>query len=184
MPVISGTSVAFFEESDLTRHDIHLAMIFLLIIAVALAVQAAGIMLAASFASKLFLRVDRIANEVQGRALPLIDKTHTLIEELTPKIQATTTNVEQISYTIREKVDELGATVTQLNETVQGINLRTRAQVSRVDGIVTDALVATEEISATVQQGIRGPIRQISGVIAGLRAGIDTLIERSPFGRG
>jgi methyl-accepting chemotaxis protein len=183
MPVLSGAAVAVFQESELTRHDIHLAMIFLLIIAIALAVQAAGIVVAASFASKLLLRVDNIANEVQGRALPLIDKTHALIGDLSPKIQAVTTNVEQISYTVREKVDELSATVTQLNETVQSINLRTRSQVSRVDGIVTDALMATEEISSTVQQGIKAPIRQIAGVVAGLKAGMETLIARSPFGK-
>ncbi len=96
-----------------------------------------------------------------------------------------TENAEQISYTVRAKVDELGVTVSELNDTVREFNGRTRAQVARVDGIVSDALGATEEISHTVQQGIKAPVRQIAGIIAGLKAGIETLIERSPFkGRG
>ena len=56
-------------------------------------------------------------------------------------------------------------------------------QVTRVDGIVSDALEATAEISQTLQQGIKGPVRQIAGVIAGFRAGLETLIQRSPFNR-
>jgi hypothetical protein len=43
--------------------------------------------------------------------------------------------------------------------------------------------MATEEISSTVQQGIKAPIRQIAGVVAGLKAGMETLIARSPFGK-
>jgi uncharacterized protein YoxC len=127
--------------------------------------------------------VDGIANIVEQRTGPILDRTNELLRDLSPKIHTVSTNVEQISYTVRAKVGELGATVSQLNETVQEINGRTRAQVSRVDGIVTNALVATEEISHTVQQGIKAPVRQIAGVIAGLKAGLETLIARSPFGK-
>jgi methyl-accepting chemotaxis protein len=164
--------------------DNHLAMIFVGIIAAALVVQAIGVVIAASFAAKLLYRVDGIANEIHDRTLPLIDKTNAIVQDLAPKIQGFTENAEQISYTVRAKVDELAVTVSELNATVQGINGRARMQVTRVDGIVTNALVATEEIAESVQQSIKVPVRQIAGVIAGLKAGLETLIERSPFGRG
>jgi hypothetical protein len=45
-------------------------------------------------------------------------------------------------------------------------------------------VTATAEISGAVQEGIKVPVRQMVGVLAGLRAGLETLIERSPFGRG
>jgi uncharacterized protein YoxC len=181
MPVLSGAAVVFLQESELSRHDIHLAMIFLFIIALALVVQAIGVVICGGFAAKLLHRVDSIGDIVEKRTGPMLDKTNQILHDLAPKVQSFTENAEQISYTVRAKVDELGVTVSELNETVREINGRTRAQVSRVDGIVTDALVATEEISQTVQQGIRGPVRQIAGVIAGLKAGLETLIERSPF---
>jgi methyl-accepting chemotaxis protein len=98
-------------------------------------------------------------------------------------VQGITENVEQISYTVRGKVDELGVTVSQLNQTVSEINGRTRVQVSRVDGIVTDALTATQEISSSVQHSIKGPVKQVAGLVAGVKAGLETLIARSPFGR-
>jgi ABC-type transporter Mla subunit MlaD len=135
-------------------------------------------------AGRLLLRFNSIGDVIEKKIGPILDQTQRIVAELTPKIEALSENAQQISYTIRDKVDELGATVTQLNQTVQEINGRTRIQVSRVDGIVTNALVATEEISASVQQSIRTPVKQIAGLVAGVKAGIETLIERSPFGRG
>jgi uncharacterized protein YoxC len=184
MPVLSGAAVVLLQESEFTRHDIHLAMIFLFIIALALVVQAIGVLIGSAFVSKLLHRVDTIGDIVEQRTGPMLDKTNALLDDLTPKIRSFTENADQISYTVRAKVDELGATVSELNDTVREINGRARVQVSRVDGIVTEALTTTEDISRTVQQGIKAPVRQIAGVIAGLRAGIETLIERSPFGKG
>ncbi len=183
MPVLSGVAVVFLQESELTRHDIHLAMIFLAIIALALVVQAIGVMISGAFAAKLLHRVDGIADIVEQRTGPMLDKTNQLLHELAPKVQSFSENAEQISSTVRAKVDELAVTVGELNDTVREFNGRTRTQVARVDGIVSDALGATEEISQTVQNGIKAPVRQIAGIIAGLKAGIETLIERSPFGR-
>lgn len=183
MPVLSGAAFVVVEESELTRHDIHLAMIFLAIIALALVVQAIGVLISGVFGAKLLQRVEGIADIVEKRTGPMLDKTNQILHELAPKVQSLTENAEQISYTVRTKVDELAVTVGELNDTVRELNGRTRAQVVRVDGIVSDALGATEEISHTVQQGIKVPVRQIAGIIAGLKAGIETLIERSPFGR-
>jgi methyl-accepting chemotaxis protein len=176
---VAGT--ALWQETGLTAHDVHWAMIFIGLIAAALVVQAIGVLIAGSFAAKLFRRVDGIASELHERTTPLIDKATALVQELAPKVTAITQNVEQASYTVREKVDELGATVSQLNETVQGINERTRLQVVRVDGIVADALQATEQISESIQAGIRVPIRQVAGVVAGVKAAVETLAARWPF---
>jgi methyl-accepting chemotaxis protein len=185
MPVLSGAAVIFFQESERTSQDIHWAMIFLAIIAVSVAILVVcvvvGGVVGGVFAAKLAKQAGEIAEKADRRVGPLLDMTNELLVDLTPKLQALSTNAEQISYTVREKVDELSVTVGELNETVREINGRARVQVVRVDGIVTDALVATEEISQTVQNGIKAPVRQIAGVIAGLRAGLETLIERSPF---
>jgi len=82
---------------------------------------------------------------------------------------------------VREKVDELSATVAELNRTVSDVNFKTRVHVARVHGMVEDALDTTQEVQATVQESIRKPVKQIAGIIAGVKAAIDTLIARSPF---
>ncbi|MBW4040284.1 MAG: hypothetical protein HIU91_15785 [Acidobacteria bacterium] len=186
MPILSGLAV-FLQDSSQTQSDVHLSTVYLGIIAIAMLVLVLGALIggvvAAVFVSKMMRRAEHIANAVEGKAMPMIEKANELVLVLTPKIKHISENAEEISYSMRAKADELSETMTALNETVREINARTRVQVSRADGIVTDALVATGEISQTVQNGIKGPVRQIAGVIAGVKAGLETLIERSPFNR-
>ena len=186
MPVLSGLAV-FMQDSSQTQGDIHLSTVYLGIIAITLAVLVLALLIgglvAAVFASKLIKRAETAVKTVENKALPILDKANALILDLTPKIKNISENAEQISYTVRAKADELSYTITELNQTVLEINGKTRVQVTRVDGMVTEALETTEEISQTVQNGIKAPVRQIAGVIAGFRAGLETLIERSPFNR-
>lgn len=183
MITLNSLAMVFFQDLSASAHDVHLTRIYICLIAVALMIQAIGILIVAVYAA-IFLSVLRsISRDVHEKALPMIEKTTNLVTELTPKINAISSNVEQVSYTVREKVDELGQTVSELNKTVAEANLRTRVQVARVDGIVTEALETTEDVSRTVQQGIRVPVREVAAIIAGVKVAIETLIARSPFGK-
>jgi len=189
MPVSNGPAAFLLQESDLTQHDIHLAMIFLALIAGALVLQAVGVLVASAIAARMMMRARNLVCILDAKAGPVLDQTTTILHQtqgiladLTPKLRSVSENADHISATVRTKVEDLSVMVTELNETMREINGRTQAQVKRVDGIVSDALDATEEISKTVQQGIKGPVKQIAGLIAGVQAAVKTLVERSPFG--
>jgi methyl-accepting chemotaxis protein len=183
MPVLSGAAVVVFQQDELTKRDIHWAMLFLAVIALALVAQAVGVLIGAAFGAKLLRKVNVIADIVETKTGPIMDRTNSILRDLEPKVKSVGESAEHISSTVRVKVDELGVTMSELNATMRDINGRTRVQVKRADNIVSDAMHATEEISQTVQQGIKGPVKQIAGVIAGVKAAVETLVERSPFGR-
>jgi len=185
MPATNGLLMFVFQSGDpMTGHDMHLLMIFAGVIAGAMVLQAMGLIGSAIFAAMMLKRVDHLTDSFDQKTTPIMKKAEALIDDLGPKIRAVSTNVEQMSYTVREKCDEIGETLSQINRTVGDANMKTRIQVARVDGIVTEALVATEEVSRVVQDGIRTPVRQIAGVIAGFKAALETLAKRSPFGKG
>ncbi|MFC6644031.1 hypothetical protein ACFQBQ_18505 [Granulicella cerasi] len=181
MIALNSVAVMMFQDGGVDQHKIS---IWSAVIGLALVAQAAGVCIAAAFAIKMFWKVERLTDSFEHKTAPLIEKATALVDELGPKIHTVATNVEQTSYVVRAKVDELAMTVDQLNRTVQDVNERSRVQISRVDGIVSDALATTYEVSRTVQESIKGPVKQVAGVIAGLRAGLETLIARSPFGGG
>jgi methyl-accepting chemotaxis protein len=183
MPVLIGAAVIVFQQDELTKRDIHWAMLFLAVIALALVAQAIGVLVGAAFGAKLLHKVNVIADIVETKTGPIMDRTANILKDLEPKVKSVGESAEHITSTVRVKVDELGATMTELNATMRDINGRTRVQVQRADNIVTDAMRATEEISQTVQHGIKGPLKQVAGVIAGVRAAVETLAARSPFGR-
>jgi len=182
MPVL-GAAMIVFQQDELTKRDIHWAMIFLCLIALALMAQAVGVIVISMFGAKLLHRVNVIADIVETKTGPILDRTNVILQDLAPKVKSVGENADHITSTVRVKVDELGATMTELNATMRDINGRTRVQVKRADNIVSDALHATEEISHTVQHGIKVPLKQVAGVIAGVRAAVETLAARSPFGR-
>jgi uncharacterized protein YoxC len=185
MPELRGLMMIQVPVSDpLSGHDVHWLMIGVIIIAVALVLQSVGLIAAALMAAKMLQKVAHLSDTVEESVMPIVRKTNSLVDELGPKVRSISTNVEQISYTVRAKTEEIGETVAQLSRTVADLNLKTRTHVAHVDGIVTEALNTAEEVSVAVQHGIRVPVKQIAGLVAGLKAGLETLVAKSPFGKG
>lgn len=184
MLYLNSLAMMAWQSAGVAAHDITSLRVAAWVIAIALVAQAAGVIAAAMFGAKLLHRMDGISKSLEEKTAPILARTNELLHEMSPKIHAITTNLEQASYAIRSTTDGMSATAAQLNETVAELNGRTRTQIRRADAIVTEALVATEEISQTVQQGIRIPVRQIAGIVAGVQAAVETFVKRSPFGRG
>src|ERR1700733_7910607 len=113
MITLNSLALVFFQDAASSVHDVHSMRIYVAFIAAALMLQALGILLVAVYAAKFLAVLHSISRNVEEKALPVIQHTGELVRELTPKINSITTNVEQVSYTLREKVDELGQTVSE-----------------------------------------------------------------------
>lgn len=184
MQSISCLALALLQDdAGALQHDLHLIMIFMMIIMIAVVLGFLGIAIGGLMGLKLFRKLEEMAERADAKVSPLLGKTHALVEELGPKVTTITKNVEQITYTVRGKVDEFAATADDINKTVKDANKRTHAQVTRVDGLVNEALNTAQSVSRTVQDGVRRPVQQIAGIIAALKTGIETWVERSPFKR-
>jgi len=178
-------------QDGLSGESTHLLMIFIGIAAFALLAQAfvmVGMAIGASKAQKKLLgHVEDISNKL----LPLIDKSNVLVTDLTPQLkditaraQVITGNVEQISALVREKVNEFGPTITaanqticEANDTVRDANRRTQQQVVRVNDMVTSVLDATAQMGRAIQSGITTPVREVSNIVEGLKAGVLAFIQ-------
>lgn len=171
------------DDAGAMQHDLHLIMIFLMIITIALVIGFLGVSIAGVQALRLMRKGEEMAERLEGKVSPMAEKTRALVEELGPKVTTITKNVEQITYTVRGKVDEFAATADDINKTVKDANSRTHAQVRRVDGLVNEALNTAHSVSQTVQEGVRKPVQQIAGIIAGVKKGVETWVDRSPFAR-
>jgi hypothetical protein len=147
-------------------------MFFVAMVAVAMLTQAAVFVAAAIGAAKARKRVIAIAEEIRLKALPLIDKAHGLVQDLHPKINVITDNLVETSHIVRAKAQEFDSTVSDVNQ-------KTRAQAARVDDMVTSVLNTTAHVASTIQKGVQIPVREFSGLMNGLKAGLDVLVGRS-----
>lgn len=146
----------------------NLLTIFIAITGAALPLQAG--LLAAMYLSirKTSAHVESLANEVKSKILPTIDTAQSVLTEVRPKIEVLAANLAQSSTSVREEIQRLDATV---NDVVD----RARLQIIRADEMLTRTFDRVEYTSDVVQKTVMSPVRQVSGVIQGVTAGLEFL---------
>jgi len=187
----STLASAVLLQDTLSGGTTHLLMIFIGIAAFALLAQACVMLGMAIGASKAQKAIMGHIENINGKLLPLLDKSNVLVADLTPQIKeitirarAISSNVEEISALVRDKANEFGPTISAANQTlndanntVRDANQRTHDQVVRVNGMVTSVLDATAQMGRAIQNGITAPVREVSSLVEGLKAGILTFIN-------
>jgi len=150
--------------------------IFIYATAVAVVLQMFILLVLAISLSKTSAKVEKLASEVHGRALPILASAETIINDSRGKIDIVMNNLVATTGTLKTQMDRLDATVNDIVD-------RTRLQVIRADDIVTRTLDRVEETSELVQHTVVSPVRQISGIVQGLSVGISAFLSQTRTSR-
>jgi len=160
------------QGDPISAEDTKWLMIFVGIVAVSMLMQAVVVIAAAIGATKTQNRILAIAEELRERAAPIIESAESLVKETLPKIRTISDNLVEASQVVKAKAHEFDTTLTDVNQ-------KTRAQVARVDGMVSSALTATGALAEMIHKGIRTPVVEVVGVVNGFKAGLDVLLKKS-----
>jgi len=143
--------------------------IFVGVTAAAVVIQA-GILVALFVAvKKSTSRMEALASEVKTKVMPTVDTAQSMLVEWRPKIDTIANNVSDTTTVVRGQVERLDATVTDIVD-------RTRLQVIRADELLNRTMDRIEETSDAVHRTVISPVRQLSGIIQGLTAGLEFLL--------
>jgi hypothetical protein len=141
-----------------------------------IALTGAAVLLQAGILAAMYLamrkssaRMEALAAEVKTKALPTIETAQAMLTELRPKLTIIADNLTETTVAVRSQVDRVDATV---NDVVD----RARLQVIRADELLSRTLDRVEETSEMVHKTVVSPVRQVSGVIQGVTAGIEFLL--------
>jgi methyl-accepting chemotaxis protein len=148
-----------------------LLVIFIAVAAVSILMQAVftvGMFIGARKAQKKMMG---LADDVRLHALPAIIASRDVIQDITPKLKTITENLEAISTTVRAKTDKVGGLVENVTD-------RAQAQATRVDDMVKGTLDHLTTAVHALEHGIAMPVRQVNGIINGLRAGVDVMRKK------
>jgi hypothetical protein len=142
--------------------------IFVGVTAVAVVIQA-GILVALYVAVRQTTsRMETLATEVKDKVLPTADTAQSIMLDLRPKIDNIANNVSETSTVVRGQLERIDATVTD-------VVVRTRLQVIRADELLNRTMDRIEETTDVVHRTVVSPVRQLSGLIQGLTAGVEFL---------
>lgn len=149
-----------------------------LVLMIFTAVSSLGVLLQAFILLGIFLavkkaaaRLTEVTDEAKGNLLPILVTSRSLLDEVSPKIKVITNNLVETTNKLREQAIHVNATVDDIVD-------KSRVQAARVDEMVAGTLDTIEHATEAIQHSISAPIRQISGVLNGLRAGFEVLKRR------
>jgi methyl-accepting chemotaxis protein len=182
---MAGSLMMAMLQSGDTTGNTHLMTILIVLIAL-VAVQAIVIIAAALGAMKTQKKLGSIADELRTAAVPflveargMVNKSVELIDDVSPAVRAISRNVETASGNIAIASQSLKNKAEELDELTSEIKQRTQVQVRRVDSMVTGALTAASDITSSIHKAILIPVREIAGLMNGVKAGLDTLMGRA-----
>jgi hypothetical protein len=145
-----------------------------------IAVTAVSILLQAGFTVAMFVgarkaqkKIMALADDVRLHALPVIMSSREVIQDISPKLKIIAENLTATSATLRTKADQIGGLVGDVTG-------RAQAQASRVDGMVKGTLDQLTYAVHAIEHGIAAPVRQVNGILNGLRAGVDVMRKKTP----
>jgi len=148
------------------------------LLVVFIAIAAVSILMQAGFTVAMFIAARKaqkklmvLADDVRLHALPAIIASREVIQDLTPKLRTIAENLTAVSTTLRTRTEKVGGLVGDVTD-------RAQAQAVRVDGMVKVTLDHLTSAVQAIEHGVAVPVRQVNGILNGLRAGVDVLRKK------
>jgi methyl-accepting chemotaxis protein len=175
----------------------NLLTIFIVVTAAAVVLQA-GILVALFLTFKKTVeKMEVVVDEMKSKTLPSIQAVNLTVTDLRPKIEQITENlvllqpkiiqivdamvearpkVEKIVENIVETTSHIRSEVQRVDATVNDVVDRARLQVIRADEMLSRTFDRVEHTSEVVAKTVVSPVRQVSGIVRGVSAGLEFLL--------
>jgi methyl-accepting chemotaxis protein len=130
------------------------------------------------YARKRFHNIlEQYKKEIAPELIPMVKSARSTVDALGPRLKHITQNLVEVSDILRSETQHITVSLSDVVE-------RTHQQAARVDHIVSSTLNGIGHATAAVQEGLSAPIRHLSGVFDGLRAGFSSLRRKRPHPNG
>jgi F0F1-type ATP synthase membrane subunit b/b' len=137
---------------------------FVVIAAIALCIQAG--MLAGIY---------RTTKALQDSINPLLPKVESLVTKADATVEQSGKQITEITTRANDILDSTKRQLAIVEEVVGDAAARAKVQMERVELVIDDTLSRAHETVAVVHDGIMRPLREVSGIAAGVRAALGAL---------
>jgi methyl-accepting chemotaxis protein len=106
--------------------------------------------------------------DFRASAMPLFKDARGCFVRVAPKVEETTADLAALIHTLRTRTDEAQVAASEIIESA-------RRQANRIDVMTTNVLDAADRAAAFTSHAVGKPVRQVSGILASIKAVIETL---------
>jgi uncharacterized protein YoxC len=97
-----------------------------------------------------------------------VDRTNAFVERLSPKVESTATDVAAFVSGVRKQAADVEFAMSEILQKVE-------KQSNRIDNMFSGTLDAVDKASSFVTHTVGKPVRQLSGLMAGVKAAVESL---------
>lgn len=142
-------------------------------VAVALLLQTIFLLAILSTVRKTARSLKEEIEDLRSSLMPIIYNTRDLMARVTPQIESSVEDLSHMARDMRQQTADLQASARDVLE-------RLRSQMGRVDNMVTSVLDAVDRASVFVTDTVSKPVRQLSGLLASVKAIVESLRTDEP----
>ena len=143
-------------------------IVFVAVTAIAMVAQAIAV-----------LGMVRVARQTQEKVNNFLPEAAKVLDSAQRAIDQTTRFLNDANTRTAEILDATKNQLTKLDAALTDATARAQTQMDRIELVLDDAMSRTQQTVAVVQRGILSPIREVNGLLTGLRTAIMTLARGS-----
>ncbi len=147
------------------------------------ALTGAAVLLQALILLALFLTVRKTTtklheqvDELRTAVLPVANEARDFMSRVRPQLESVISDLSHISGTVRAESTDLQQSAAEIMESL-------RRQTSRVDAMLTRFFDQLDRASDRVSDAVNTPLRRLSALVTGVKAGLDNFRSNRPAPR-
>jgi hypothetical protein len=145
----------------------------LIIMAVFTGVAAVALLIQAGFLFGIY-KASRAMQDTVARLTPRVE---TLIDSSRQTLDESRRRISEISERATEILDTTKLQLVRVDELLSDASVRTRRQLEHAEMLIDDAMDRAHQTVNLLHTGVMWPLREINGVMAGVKAAVQFLIR-------
>ncbi|WP_263353963.1 hypothetical protein [Acidicapsa acidisoli] len=107
------------------------------------------------------------AEDLKATVLPMVHSTRELVERISPQIITVSADLAELTASLKKETRGVSFSAAEIMQ-------RVSRQTERLDEMLTNGLNAVDRAGAVVEATVAAPVRQVNGVLAAIKAVIET----------
>lgn len=144
----------------------------LVLLAIAVAVSSISLLVQAIASWRIYQSVRRLQEEVS----PLIPRARATLEQAETTLKQAAVEVRTTAETARQLLESVQTQVQGIDQARRELAAQWRVQSERLELVLEDILSRVQEVVAVLHGTVMRPVREVSGMVAGVKAALQTLL--------
>ncbi len=138
-----------------------LLTIFVALAAIAMLIQAGTLL-------GLFL----VARKLQEKMMPLIPQIEGVVGVTKRTIEGVEKHIEKIGASSEAILDTTKQQLAKVDDLLSDASTRAKVQMERAEMVLDDTMTRVQQTVSVVQSGVLRPVREVHGIMAGIRTAL------------